>query len=498
MIPSRYIAGDLGAESGRVMLGTLENGRLSLEEIHRFPNGPVGASGSMHWDVVRIFDEMKAGIRKVAGRGKPVASISCDSWGVDYVLLQGAGPFLTPPFHYRDPRTDGGLEGAFSVVPAEEIFAETGIQFMSINTLYQLLADLRDRPDVLGAAERFLAIGDYFNFLLSGVAKAEESLASTTQLYNPVRKAWSTTLIQKFGLPARIFPEVVPSGTVLGSLLPDLIAQTGLPEAPIVAGCSHDTGAAVAAVPGEGKGWAYLSSGTWSLLGVERPAPIINEASRAYNFTNELGFGGSVRFLKNIAGLWIIQECRRSWMKDGKEYSYDDLMGMAGEAAPLKAFIDPMDPGFTRPDDMPHSIVDFCRSTNQPVPGTPGGIVRCVLESLALTYRRTIDQLEEVTGEKLDTIHIVGGGSKNRLLNRLTANATGRTVQAGPVECTAIGNILIQAIALGHVSSLEAARGIVRRSFPMERYEPAGKMLWEDAWNRFQQFTQPSPTRTNS
>lgn len=495
MTPSRHIACDLGAESGRVMLGTLENGQLSLEEIHRFPNGPVTISGSLHWDVARMFDELKTGLRKAAERGERIASISCDSWGVDYVLLQGSDPFLYPPFHYRDTRTDGGLERAFAVVPAEEIFAETGIQFMSINTLYQLLADLHQRPKVLEKAEWFLNIGDFFNFLLSGVAKAEESLASTTQVYSTQQKAWSIRLIDKFGLPSRIFPEVVLSGTLLGSLLPALTAQTGLQGVSIVASCSHDTGAAVAAVPAEGSGWAYISSGTWSLLGVERPTPIINEASRFHNFTNELGFGGSVRFLKNIAGLWIIQECRRSWTKDGDEYSYDDLMVEAAGAHPLKAFIDPMDPCFARPDDMPRRIVEYCQSTGQPLPETPGEIVRGVLESLALVYRRTINQLEEVTGEKLHTIHIVGGGSKNRLLNQMTANATGRIVHAGPVECSAIGNILIQAIALGHISNLEAARGIVRDSFPLDRYHPFGGKVWEDAWNRFQQFTQPSPKK---
>jgi rhamnulokinase len=482
----RYIACDLGAESGRVMLGNLDDDRLTLEEIHRFQNGPVEVSGSLRWDVAHIFHELKAGLRKVAERSIPISSLSCDSWGVDYVLLDENGHVLTEPFHYRDKRTDGALARASATVSAQEVFAETGIQSMSINTLYQLLVDLEQRPSVLDSASRFLNIGDFFNYLFSGVAKAEESLVSTTQVYDPRHRRWSSRLIEEFGLPSHIFPSVVPSGTILGRLLDSVAAETGLHDAQVVASCSHDTEAAVAAVPAEGYEWAYLSSGTWSLLGVENPEPIINEEARESDFSNELGHGGSICFLKNIPGLWVIQECRRAWARDGKEYSYDQLTQMAAVATPMLSFIDPMDASFATPDDMPSEVASYCRTSNQRVPLTPGEIVRCVLESLALCYRRTFHQLEQVTGRRLATLHVVGGGSKNQLLNQLTADSTGRTVLAGPVECSAIGNVLIQAIALGHIQSLAAAREIVRRSFPLVPYEPEDEMLWEEAGNRFE------------
>lgn len=483
-----YIACDLGAESGRVMLGTLAGAHLTIEEIHRFPNGAIAICDSLRWDVLRLFEELKVGLRKTAAREISVSSVSCDSWGVDYVLLHGNEPMLTAPFQYRDSRTDGGLARAFVVAPADEIFAETGIQFIFINTLYQLHADLLQRPGILACAERFLNIGDYFNYLLSGVPKAEESLASTTQLYNPKQRQWSQQLIQKFAFPAKIFPKVVPSGTKLGPLLPALAAETELRDLQVVASCSHDTGAAVAAVPAEGENWAYLSSGTWSLLGIESSTPIITVKSRQYNFTNEVGFGGSIRFLKNIIGLWVVQECRRAWAKTGQEYNYEQLTAMAESAPPLKALLNLGDDRFAKPDNMPQKIADYCRETHQPAPTTPGEFVRCVLESLALLYRQTLDQIEEVTERKLTTLHIVGGGSKNQLLNRFSANATGRVIVAGPVECTAIGNVLIQAIALGHLPSLASLRQVVRNSFPTVRYEPQDKTMWEEAYKRFQEM----------
>jgi rhamnulokinase len=488
MTAHHYVACDLGAESGRVLLGTLADECLSLEEIHRFPNGPVAVCGSLRWDVLRIFDELKTGLHKIAARGISVASLSCDSWGVDYVLLGGNGPVLAAPYHYRDARTDGALERAFAIVPAEQIFAETGIQFMPINTLYQLHDDLQYRPAILAAAEKFLNIGDYFNFLFSGVCKAEESLASTTQLYNPRRRSWSAALIEKFGFPSRIFPEIVPSGTMLGPLLPALAAEAGLHGVCVVAGCSHDTAAAIAAVPAQGDTWAYLSSGTWSLLGIEAPQPNISAKSHQYNFTNEVGYGGSIRFLKNLVGLWIVQECRRAWAREGREYGYDELTRMAEAAASRASFINPADARFGKPDEMPDKIASYCRETHQRVPAAPGEFVRCALESLALSYRQTLDQLEDVAGKKLATVHVVGGGSRNRLLNQWTADATGRAVLAGPSECTGIGNVLVQAIALGHVASLDAARRIVRESFPVARYAPGDTSSWETAYARFRKL----------
>jgi len=485
MTTHHYLACDLGAESGRVMLGALQGGRLALEEIHRFPHGAIAIGNSLRWDVLRIYEEIKTALYKAGARNIPIAGISCDSWGVDYVLLHGNEPLLTAPFHYRDHRTEGVMASAFALVSADEIFAETGIQFLFFNTLYQLHADLLQRPALLAFAERLLNIGDYFNFLLSGVARAEESLASTTQLYNPRQRDWSKKLIEKFGFPGRLFPEIVFSGTALGPLLPALAGDAGLQDTQVVASCSHDTGAAVAAVPAAGGQWAYLSSGTWSLLGIESSAPIITAQSQQYNFTNEVGYGGSIRFLKNIIGLWILQECRRTWAKAGADYNYDQLTQLAEAAVPMRAFINPNDERFARPDHMPQKIADYCRETNQTAPATPGEFVRCVLESLALLYRLTLDRMEAVSGQKLTTLHIVGGGSKNQLLNQLSANATGRTVVAGPVECTAIGNVLIQAIALDHLPSLAAARQVVRDSFPATRYAPQPSELWSNAYKKF-------------
>ncbi len=483
-----YIACDLGAESGRVMLGTLQDDRLWIEEIHRFPNYGTTVCGSQRWDVLRILDELKTGMRFVGRRSLPVSSISCDSWGVDYVLLQENEPLLTAPYHYRDVRTDGGMERVFAHVSAEEIFAETGIQFMPLNTLYQLHEDVLRRPRILAAAGLFLNIADYFNYLFSGIARAEESIASTTQLYNPNTKGWSKRLAAKLGIPGGIFPQIVPSGTILAPLLPQLAAEAGLRGVQVVAGLSHDTGAAVAAVPAEGTGWGYLSSGTWSLLGIESPDPIVTSKSREYNFTNEVGFGHSIRFLKNIIGLWIVQECRRVWANEGREYTYSDLVRMAEEAPPMKALIDPADARFGRPDDMPSAIGEFCRETGQRPPSTPGEVIRSVLESLALLYRLTVEQMEEVTGGKLTTLHIVGGGSKNLLLNQFSADALGRRVIAGPAECTAIGNILVQAIALGHCPSLASARKVVRESFPLVTYEPRRGGGWEEAYRQLREW----------
>ena len=475
-----YIACDLGAESGRVMLGTLDAGKLTLEEMHRFPTGPVVIAGTWRWDVLRLFEELSTGIRKVVARGVPVASLSTDTWGVDYVWLKGNEPLLTVPFHYRDARTDGGFERASAVVPLDTIFAETGIQFMTLNMLYQLHDDQQRRPWVFQTADRFLNIADYFNYLFSGVAKAEASLASTTQLYNPRQRTWSKKLLQAFQFPEKVFPEVVPAGTVLGPAL-------NVPGAQVVASCSHDTGAAVAAVPAVGTGWAYLSSGTWSLIGSEVAEPVINDRSRQYNFTNEVGYGNSIRLLKNISGLWLVQECRRHWGK----HDYVELRQLAEKSAPLRSLINPNDARFSKAGDMPEKIAAFCRATQQPVPTTPGEITRCILESLALLYRRTLDQLEAITGQRVMKLHIVGGGSQNLLLNQFSANATGLPVIAGPVEATAIGNLLIQAIALGDLPDLVALRQVVRQSFPVTEYAPQDAAAWQAAARRFAQLLGP-------
>jgi rhamnulokinase len=530
-----YLAIDLGAESGRVMLGTLSHGedpersRMDLEEIHRFPNGAVTVDGSLRWDLPRLFAEARSGLAKAAfgGEGapgsRPVSGISADAWGVDYALLKDGLSLLEPAHHYRDARTDGAMERVFARVPAEAIFRHTGIQFMSLNTLYQLFTDLADRGGVLEAAEGFLNVGDWFNALLSGVAKGEMSLASTTQLFDPRMGPsghgdWAWELIDRLGLPRRIFPPLVPPGTVLGPLRPGVLADAaGLPSgaqglgalsgAQVVATCSHDTAAAVAAVPalsgpgpanGEGT-WAFLSSGTWSLLGVELEEPVIDEASRARNFTNEVGYGGSIMFRKNIVGLWIVQECRRAWAEAGEEIDYAALTALAERAAPFRSFIRPEDPRFAKPGGMPGKIADFCRETGQAVPQGPGAMVRCVLESLALLYAKTLRECAECSaparrGRPIAALHVVGGGSRNALLNRLTAGAVQlagvERVTAGPAECTALGNVLVQAKALGHLAG--DLRGTARRSSTMEEYLPRDREAWNAALRRFEALPAPA------
>jgi rhamnulokinase len=472
------------------MLGRLQEGRLQLEEIHRFASAAVRVMGSLRWDVLRIFDELKSALREVARRALPAASLSVDSWGVDYVLLNNVHPMLSLPFHYRDARTEATYEKVRKSVGSELIFAETGIQFMPINTIYHLASDAERSRDLLEVAECFLTIGDYFNYLFCGVPRVDESNASTTQLYNPQTRDWSRVLIKRCGFPPKIFPRLVPPGTVLGALLAEVAAETGLRDVQVVATCSHDTGAAVAAVPAEDKDdWAYVSSGTWSLLGMELPAPLISEKIREHNFTNEAGYGGTTRFLKNIVGLWILQESRREWARQGLELDYAALTREAQGAEAFRSLINPRAARFMKPGDMPQKIVAYCFETGQPSPKTPGQFARCILESLALLYRATLEEMEQLTGRTVTRLHIVGGGSQNALLNQFAANATGRHVVAGPAEATAAGNVLIQAIALGHVDSLPALRKIVRDSFALKAFEPLGSQSWQDAYQRFLNLT---------
>jgi len=486
MNPAHYIACDLGAESGRVMLGALDAGKLSLEEIHRFPSAVVRVLGSIRWDMLRIFEELKIGLRKIGQRKISAAGVSVDSWGVDYVLFNNVHPLLSPPFHYRDARTDETYERVREKIGAEEIFAETGIQFMQINTIYHLASDAEKSRALLEVADGFLNIGDYFNYLFSGIARNDESNASTTQLYNPRTRSWSDKLIAALDIPRKIFPKIVAPGTVLGRLLPEVASETLLNDVQVVATCSHDTGAAVAAVPAHGgEDWAYLSSGTWSLLGVELPQPLISEKVRAHNFTNEAGYGGTTRFLKNIVGLWILQESRRVWERAGQNFDYATLTSEAQNAEPFRSLINPNAARFAKPGEMPEKIAAFCRETNQPAPETPGQFTRCILESLALLYRKTLEEIIQLTGREISRLHIVGGGSQSALLNQFAASATQREVIAGPVEATAIGNVLIQALALGHIESLDALRGIVRDSFPLQNFQPQETQSWREAFERF-------------
>ena len=488
MDPHYYIACDLGAESGRVMLGRLEDGRLALEEIHRFPSAVVRVLGSLRWDVLRIYEELKAGLREISKRNLPIAGVSVDSWGVDYVLLNAVHPMISPPFHYRDERTASTYEKVRESVGSKLIFEETGIQFMPINTIYHLASDVERSRALLELADCFLMIGDYFNYLFSGVPRVDESNASTTQLYNPRTRSWSELLIERCGMPRKIFPELVPPGTILGQILPEVAAETGLADVRVIASCSHDTGEAVAAVPSQDGGWAFLSSGTWSLIGVELERPLITEEARAHNFTNEAGYGGTTRFLKNIVGLWILQESRRAWARHGLNLDYAGLTAEAEKAQPFRSLIDPNAARFAKPGEMPDTISAYCRETGQPAPETPGQFTRCILESLALSYRTTLSEIEQITGRSIARLHIVGGGSQSALLNQFAANAIQRQVIAGPVEATAAGNILIQAISLGQVESLAALRKIVRNSFPLQTFGPLDAESWQEAYDRFTQL----------
>ena len=482
-MPTYYLACDLGADSGRLMLGTLADGKVSLEEIHRFPNGPVNTGGALHWNIQGLFDQLKIGLKKAAEKKLPIASISTDSWGVDYVLYDGRGLVLPPVWCYRDSRTACGVENVRAVVDWPSLFAETGIQFMALNTIYQLAVET---PERLAEAKQLLLIGDAFNYFCSGVARNEASLASTTQLYNPHTKQWSKKLLHALNLREDMFAPVCEAGTRLGPLKKNLALETGLPQIEVIATCSHDTGAAVAAVPASGTNWAYLSSGTWSLMGVEWPQPVINEQSRNLGFTNEVGCSNSVRLLKNIVGLWILQECRRHWAKEGKKYDYAALEELAINAPPFVSLINPDDPRFLTPDNMPKKIAEFCADTGQPVPANHAAYVRCIYESLALFYRVTMRRLERLTGKTIETLHIVGGGSKDAVLNQLAANALKIPVLAGPSECTAFGNVMLQAIALGHVASHAAAREIIRNSVSPKTFTPQDAAQWDAAAKRFE------------
>lgn len=490
-----FLAFDLGAESGRAVLGHFDGERLSLEEVHRFGNGPVPVLGSLHWDVLRLWAEITSGLRAAAAKaGSALAGIGVDAWGVDFALLAPDGSLLGNPHHYRDRRTDGMMEEAFRRVPREEVYAQTGIQFMQINTLYQLLAMARQGSPILAAAHTLLTIPDLFHYWLSGCQANEFTIATTTQCYDPRRGGWALDLLGRLGLPTHILGRIVPACTVLGHLRPDVARDAGCPAVPVIAPGSHDTASAVAAVPATRCDYAYLSSGTWSLMGIEVEQPVISAESLASNVTNEGGIGGTFRLLKNIMGLWLVQECRRAWAREGDALSYDDLTALAAEAPAFGPLIVPGDARFLPPGDMPSRIQAFCRETGQPVPQTRGEIVRCAFESLALEYRRVLAELERLAGHALPVLHVVGGGSRNRLLNQFTANATARTVIAGPVEATATGNILGQALALGHIRSLAEGRALVRRSFDVVTFEPERSAAWDDAYARYLQLVARTQT----
>ena len=479
-----YLAFDLGAESGRAVLGHLRSGILTTEEVHRFPNEPVEYGGALHWDVARLWLEVR---RSLGNLKTELSGIGVDGWGVDYALLGERGELLQNPYHYRDRRTAGAMEEVFRKVPKEGIYRATGIQFMPINTLYQLFAAQRDTPSIVAAAQQLVTIPDLFNFWLTGNAVCEFTNATTTQLVDPLRRNWATGMMQQIGLRPDLPAPIVEPGSLIGPLQPGVAHNSCLTGTPVIAPACHDTGSAVAAISAR-DGTAFLSSGTWSLLGTELDAPVITDDALRLNFTNEGGVNGTTRLLKNVMGLWMLQGCRNAWVANGNSCDYSDLMEMASCEEPFLHLVDPDDESFLRATDMPGAIADFCRKTHQPAPASPGAYCRCILESLALKYRLVLRSLEQLTKKRCEQIRVIGGGSKNRLLNQFTADATGRRVLAGPAEATALGNLAIQILATGGASSLEEVRAMVDRSFPTEIFEPRNTDKWDQQAERFEHY----------
>ncbi|RPI63496.1 MAG: rhamnulokinase [Planctomycetaceae bacterium] len=481
-----YLAIDLGAESGRVVRGRLGGGSITLEEIRRFPTGTVSILGRKHWNLIRLYEEMLAAFRAVGGSGG-AESVGVDSWGVDFVLLGEDGQPTGLPFAYRDGRTDGIMEKFFQIVPAAQVYAATGIQFMQFNTLFQLFAMAQAKSPQLSAARSLLMIPDYFHHLFGGGSVTEFTNASTTACLNVHTRQWDFDLLGRPGIPSHIFQRLVQPGTPVGRLTQELQSLTGMGDIPIIAPATHDTASAVAAVPAEGDDWAYISSGTWSLMGVEIPRPLATQQARAFNFTNEGGVNGMTRLLKNVVGLWLVQQLRAGF---DVSYDYPALMELASQAQAFRSLIDPADARFLAPQSMPQAFADFCRCTNQPVPETPGQYVRCALESLAMQYRLVLGQLRQMQDRPINRIHIIGGGSKNTLLCQLTADACGLPVLAGPAEGTALGNLIIQAMSLGHISSLAEGRAIIRNSFELVEYQPQPNRRLDAAWENFMSLKQ--------
>ena len=484
MARSVALAIDLGASGGRVVSGAFDGHLLELEEIHRFENAPVAMGGPLVWDLVRLWQEIVQGLRAAAARhGSQVSTVGVDTWGVDFSFLGADDVLLANPVCYRDARTRGMLAAAERIVPRAEIFAATGLQFMEINSLYQLLSMQEQRSSVLAAADRMLMIPDIMHWLLSGVRSNERTNASTSQCFDPQRGTWAFDLLDRFALPRHIFGPIVEPGTVLGPLRPELAVETGLSGVRVVVPGTHDTASAVAAVPAseppsDRPDWCYVSLGTWALVGAELSRPLVTPACLERNFTNEAGIGGTTRLLKNICGLWLVQQCRASWQRSGKEWTWEQLTALAAEAPPLVTLLDPNHPSLVAPHDMPEAIRSLARETGQPVPETTAAVVRTALESVAAAVRRTVEELDSLLGRRLGRIHVVGGGVKNGMLCQWIADACQRPVIAGPVEATAIGNVLVQQLASGGTVDLRSVREVVRNSFEITRYEPRDHARW--------------------
>ena len=484
--PKHVLAIDVGASGGRAIIGTFDGETIEFSEIHRFSNDPVVVNGTIYWDVLRLLHEIKQSIR-LAAAVAGIDSVGVDTWGVDFGLLDKKGDLMGNPVHYRDARTVGMIERSFEKIGREEFYKITGVQFMELNTVFQLLA-LKERcPDFPGGIDRLLFMPDLFHYFLCGAKVAEISAASTAQLLDARNKTWSDVVLDRLGLPRKILPELVKSGTVIGSLREEICGELGVAPTKVIAVAGHDTQSAMAATPAKADDFLFLSCGTWSLLGTELDVPLISDRTLELNLTNEIGFGDKISFLKNIVGLWLLQESRRQWAKEGNEYSFADLERMAEEASPLSCFVDTDDPVFTLPGNMPERIREYCLKTGQRAPHSAGEVARCVNESLAMKHRATADKISECTGKRYETLHMLGGGTKAENLCQMTADACGISVSAGPVEATILGNIAAQFIALGEIESLSRAREIIADSSEIVVYKPQLTDEWERAYQKFRE-----------
>ena len=480
----RVLAFDFGASSGRAIIGCFDGDKITLEEVHRFSNDPVSVGGTVYWDVLRLFYEIKQGIIKAKIAGG-FDSIGIDTWGVDFGLIDSEGKLMENPVHYRDARTVVLVDEAFKTMPKEKLYGITGIQFMELNTLFQLISLKKYRPWMLERADKMLFMPDLFGYMLTGKMCAEYSIASTSQLIDLDKRTWSKEILDAFGIKESVFAPLVQPGTVLGELSKEVCEECGVDPVPVISVCGHDTQSAITSVPCEDGDFAFLSSGTWSLFGTELDKPIVNETSMNINITNEGGFDGSTGFLKNIIGLWLIQESRRQWKREGKEYSYADLEKLALAAEPFKCFIDPDAPEFVPHGNIPERVREFCRKTGQYVPETVGEIMRCIYESLAMKYRLTFEKLRECTERDYPVIHVIGGGTKDGLLCQMTANSCDRTVKAGPIEATVMGNVAVQLMSDGSVKNIGQARKIVADSSELKTFEPKDTDKWAGAYEDF-------------
>lgn len=488
------LAVDLGASGGTVLSAQYDGERLTLDEIHTFRNEPVKVHTTLYWDILRLFHEIKRGIGQAVIQakvdGRAITTLGIDSWAVDYGLLDRSGHLLGNPVHYRNDVHAKAMKALLEQIPRRHIFQKTGIQFMPINTIFQLKALQEMGHPHLEQAHTLLMIPDLLHYFLTGEKVTEMTNASTTQLFAPTKGTWSWELIDQLGLPRDIFTPIVDPGTVLGRVLPSVSDELGGLNGDVIAVATHDTGSAVAAIPAGSDKFAYLSCGTWSLLGTEVTEPVISDQALQLNFTNEGGVNGTFRLLKNIMGLWLLQEVKRVWEQEGHVYSWQELTDLTSAADPFVSFVDPDAPEFLTPGDMPGRICAYCRKTGQPIPETRGALLRCVTESLALKYRLVLELLEELTGERLSVLHMVGGGIRNELLCQWTANACGRPVIAGPIEASSLGNILVQLMASGEVASLTEGRALIARSVRLKTYEPQERQRWDDAYGTFQRLTQ--------